>query len=258
MLVGCIGSDYHQRFTADLARYGIKSRVQQCRETGGFSLVYKNDRGDRDLRVLGIADPIREFPGGLSDIDAVLFGPILQETPAALIQAVREVTQAPFFLDPQGMLRRVNEQGDIEHFCNPELRTVAPYFEVIKANEKEAKVMTGISAREDAHGAAQALYEWGCKIAIVTIAEAGSVIYDGQTTVDIPAYATNAVDPTGAGDTYMAGFIHRYLEGERDLYTIGCFASAVASVMVENVGPDFPLSLQEAENRSQRLLTVGG
>ena len=39
-----------------------------------------------------------------------------------------------------------------------------------------------------------------------------------------------------------------------DLLAAGCFGSAVASVMVENSGPDFPLTLAEATTRQKKLL----
>jgi hypothetical protein len=44
-----------------------------------------------------------------------------------------------------------------------------------------------------------------------------------------------------------------YLRGA-DLLTSACFASAVASVMVEHTGPDFPLTLDEANRRTETLL----
>ena len=44
------------------------------------------------------------------------------------------------------------------------------------------------------------------------------------------------------------------LEKPHDLAAVGCFASAVASVMVENSGPDFPLTRQEADRRATHLL----
>jgi hypothetical protein len=47
----------------------------------------------------------------------------------------------------------------------------------------------------------------------------------------------------------------RYLETPDDLLACGCFASAVASVMVENSGPEFPLTRAEADRRTAVLLS---
>jgi sugar/nucleoside kinase (ribokinase family) len=255
-LVGRVGADFAGRFATDMHRYNIAHEIELCAETGGFSLVYYNERGDRTLKILGIADPIETFPARFAAADYLFFGPILQEVSLALIKQARQLTSAPFFLDPQGLLRRVKD-GQVEHFLNPEMREISPYFEVVKANEHEARVMTGLEPRQDPAGAARALHDYGCRIAIVTLAEAGSVIYDGRQVYRIPAYETIARDPTGAGDTYAGGFMYRYLQGRFDLWEIGCFASGVASVMVENSGPDFPLTLEEAERRTAVLVRNG-
>jgi sugar/nucleoside kinase (ribokinase family) len=80
----------------------------------------------------------------------------------------------------------------------------------------------------------------------------GSAIYDGNSYYRIPAYEVDAIDPTGAGDTYGAGFLIKYLETS-DLERAGYYGSCVSSVMVENVGPDFPLTRAEADRRFGEL-----
>jgi sugar/nucleoside kinase (ribokinase family) len=95
----------------------------------------------------------------------------------------------------------------------------------------------------------------GVRIAVVTLAERGSVVFDGNRMAHVPAYKVNAVDPTGAGDTYAAGFIHHYLR-TADPFEAGLFGSAVASVMVEHVGPDFPLTPECAQARFEYLRDV--
>src|SRR5581483_7305779 len=105
--------------------------------------------------------------------------------------------------DPQGLLRRIGPNRRIEHFYPPELAQIAPLFHVIKANELETEIITGINPRADGAEAARRLKALGCRIAIITLAEAGSLIDDGQQLHVIPAFPTDARDPTGAGDTYM-------------------------------------------------------
>lgn len=101
--------------------------------------------------------------------------------------------------------------------------------------------------------AARRLRELGCAIAIVTLAEAGSFIDSGKQQLRIPAYATLARDPTGAGDTYMAGFLYAYLAQPDDLYRAGCYGAATASIWIEHSGPDAPISLAEVERRVATL-----
>ena len=256
MLAGCVGDDFKAQFTADLARFGIDYEVYPSDMTGGFGLVY-DARGDRTLDVLGIANPVPQFPVAVAKADFVLLGPILGEISLGLAQKIRAATSAPILLDPQGFLRRIPGENRVEHYRNPEIDTVIPLCDIVKANEHEARLITGIDPYESEDAperAVKRLHEMGCKIAIVTLAADGSIIYDGQELIRVPAYATNAVDPTGAGDTYAGGFMTRYSEGDGSLREVGFFASCVASVMVENTGPDFPLTRAEADRRTRVLL----
>jgi sugar/nucleoside kinase (ribokinase family) len=252
-LVGTIGDDYQQRFVSDLQRYNVVGYVRSAAQTGGFRLVY-DDRGDRTLDVLGIAAPIEHVPDICARADAIIIGPILQETPYRLVEQIKAVSDAPLYLDPQGLMRRIGSTQRIEHYADPIIAQLAPLCHVIKANEVEARVLTGIDPREDAAAAVRALKTLGSHIAIVTIAEAGSIIDDGINQWRIPAYRTVAHDPTGAGDTYMAGFIHGHLQRPTDLFYAGVVGSATASIWIEHTGPDAPISLDEVLRRTEVLL----
>ncbi|MBC8075121.1 MAG: ribokinase, partial [Chloroflexales bacterium] len=152
------------------------------------------------------------------------------------------------------LLRRVDGNGRIEHYRNPQIDQIAPLCAVVKANELEARVITGVDPRIDGDTAVRRLKSLGCIIAIVTLADAGSLIYDGHTLHRIPAFATRAIDPTGAGDTYMAGFIDSYLQAPNDLYQAGCRGAACASIWIEYSGPDAPVTRDEVDRRSALLI----
>jgi sugar/nucleoside kinase (ribokinase family) len=253
VLVGRIGRDYHERFMADVQRYGVGASMQISEQTGGFRLIY-DARGDRTLDVLGVADPIEHVPDVCRQATAIIIGPILQETPTALIERIHTDSDARLFLDPQGLMRRIGSHGRIEHFNPPDLVRIAPMFHVIKANEMETEIITGVNPRQYGAEAARRLKALGCAIAIVTLAEAGSLIDDGEQQYIIPPYITEARDPTGAGDTYMAGFIHAYLRDSSDVYAAGCYGSATASIWIEHSGPNAPISIEEVERRASALL----
>ncbi len=253
MLIGNVGRDYYEQFVADAERYGMNHTMHISAATGGFRLVY-DQRGDRTLDVLGDAGPIRSVPAICAEADAIIIGPILQETSTELIERIYAMSNAPLFLDPQGLLRRLTPGGRIEHEKHPEFARIAPLCTVIKANEVEARVITGINPREDASATVRELRSFGCAIAIVTLAESGSIIDDGQSQYVIPAYPTDARDPTGAGDTYMAGFIYAYLQDTHNLYAAGCTGSATASIWIEHTGPDAPMSIEEVMRRTNTLL----
>ena len=253
-LVGTVGEDYKDILEADLRERKVDFHLLPSGQTGGFSLIYYDDHGNRELTLLGVADPIQAYTGGFEGVDFILIGPILGEVNADLVKKLRAETDLPILTDPQGLLRSQNE-GQIYHEMTRDFVEIAKVSTIVKANELETKVVTGIDPRIDPEGAVKALYGFGCKIAVTTIAEAGSIIYDGERLYPIPAFKTDAIDPTGAGDTYAAGFMVKYMENPHDLTAVGCFASSVASVMVENSGPDFPLTRAEADRRQAILLS---
>ena len=255
-LVGCIGPDFAESLRQSLKHYSIEAHICQSEESGGFSLIYYDELGNRTLDVLGRAAPIEDLPQDVvSAADGIIIGPILGETSPELIERVCMSAQGIVLLDPQGLLRRIDEAGRVVHRRTDGLDAVIASCDIVKANEVEARIITGINPRDSEEALEQAvrtLHSLGCDIAVVTMAADGSAIFDGETYFRIPAFAVDAVDPTGAGDTYGAGFLMKYLETS-DLEQAGYYGSCVASVMVENVGPDFPLTRAEADRRYTAL-----
>jgi len=250
-LVGSAGEDFAGQFEDDLKRFGICYQLLPSRQTGGFSLRYYGDHGERELTLLGEADPIATFSSEFLKADWIMLGPILREIDGELFAWIKKNSAAKIFLDPQGLLRGVRG-GKIYHESTPEVKKIISQVDVVKPNELETKVLTGIDPRIDPYTPAKEIKSWGPKVVIITLAELGSVIYDGVEFFEIPAYETKAVDATGAGDTYAGGFVTATVKGF-PLRKAGLFASSVASIMVENSGPDFPLSWEEALRRTEIL-----
>jgi sugar/nucleoside kinase (ribokinase family) len=90
---------------------------------------------------------------------------------------------------------------------------------------------------------------------IITLAERGSVLIHDSYECWVPAYKTNAVDPTGAGDVYGGAFVVEYLR-THDYVESALFASAASSLMVEQVGPDFKLNPTEVRRRKESIRTA--
>ena len=253
-LVGNVGDDFSARLKDDLNKRNVEFKLYHSEQTGGFQLEYYDDQGNRHLSILGQAGDIQfEILPELKDASLVLLGPILGEVSKNFGYQIREHTSAPIFLDPQGTLRK-SRDGKIAHEITDDFKELASISKVVKANELETETVTGVAPRSNPRKAVEALHKYGAEISILTLAEAGSIIFDGKNFFEIPPYTTNAIDPTGAGDTYAAGFCYQYLREPSNLLKAGCFGSSVASVMVENTGPDFPLTLDEAEQRATTLL----
>lgn len=256
-LVGAVGDDYKEKFIHDLSRFNIEYEIIPSRRTGGFSLIYYDDYGRRTLDLLGRADNVgRIDPLLYNGSKAVLIGPILGEVSFDNIREIRQNFNGLFFCDPQGLLRGADDSGRIYHEKVAGIEDVIAQFDIVKPNELEGEILTGIDCREDPYEAARIIKSWGPMVVIVTLAELGSLVYDGQEFIDITPYEVDLVDATGSGDVYMAGFTFEYLKTGGDLRRAGCFASATSSLMIEHVGPDFPMNEQMIRSRQEKLLAI--
>ena len=79
------------------------------------------------------------------------------------------------------------------------------------------------------------LRQMGPKIIVKTCGAKGCEIYSNEDKIIIDAIPTEAVDPTGAGDSYRAGFLSRFLNGE-SLEESAKFASSVSSFIIQHQG----------------------
>ena len=79
-----------------------------------------------------------------------------------------------------------------------------PLADVLTPNESETQLLTGIAPSSPAatRQAIEILQNQGARTVIVTQADAGCTIAVGDHHHHIPAFAIDAVDPTGAGDVF--------------------------------------------------------
>jgi len=105
------------------------------------------------------------------------------------------------------------------------------YVDIIFANEEEAKSFTG---QDDPEKALQIIAEYA-KVSIVKIGKEGSMILkDGETT-RVGIIKATALDTTGAGDLYAAGFLFAYLNNH-SLENAGKIGALLAGKVIEEMG----------------------
>jgi sugar/nucleoside kinase (ribokinase family) len=257
-LIGCMGRDFAERFRQDMINYGIEAQIENTsKQTGGFHLVY-DKTGDRTLDVIGVADKINRsnFPESFLESRFFLIGPILGEVDLELVEFIRSSTSATVFLDPQGLLRIIGNDGRIVHNCERNsFKRIASQVDFIKPNEHESETITG---ERDPVRALRQLSTLSDAVPIVTLAERGSLLLNDDELIRVPAYHTRALDPTGAGDVYAGSFITEYTRTGNSTEA-ALFASAAGSMMVEQVGPDFKITrtlVEERRGAIRNLLAV--
>ena len=112
------------------------------------------------------------------------------------------------------------------------------HLDYLVPNETEAEALTGMPIRgvDDARRCASTLLDTGIRRVILTMGAGGALVAGPDGIDHVPAFQVEAVDTTGAGDAYRAGFyagLHRKLPLER----CGLAGAAAASFAVEAKGP---------------------
>jgi sugar/nucleoside kinase (ribokinase family) len=74
------------------------------------------------------------------------------------------------------------------------------------------------------------------KLVVLKNGSEGCVVYKGDEKIQISAFHVEEIDPTGAGDSFCAGFISALNKG-MDLRAAGEFANAVGALAVTKKGP---------------------
>ena len=122
-------------------------------------------------------------------------------------------------------------------------------IDIVFANETEIKALYKTQSFSGAIDAARQ----DCPLVVVTRSEKGSVIVQGQDTIEVPAHPVNSViDVTGAGDLYAAGFLFGHTTG-KPLAQCARLGSLAAAEVISHVGARPEVNL-EAYAKEQGLL----
>jgi len=141
----------------------------------------------------------------------------------------------PFILDPAPARK-----------LNPGLLEMT---DVIKPNETEAGILTGIEVKDEktARKAAKRLFECGVKNVIITLGAKGAFLFNKETNGFFPAKKVKAVDSTAAGDAFVGGLAFCIASG-KTLSEAVSFANDVAALSVTKMGAQTSMpSMKEVE-----------
>lgn len=110
-------------------------------------------------------------------------------------------------------------------------RITKQYVDIIFANEEEAKSYTG---QDDPKKALEIIAEQ-VTVSVVKIGKEGSLILKDNQIEKVGIIKVKAIDTTGAGDLYAAGFLYGYLNG-LTLKQSGEIGSLLAGKVIEVMG----------------------
>ena len=216
----------------ELTGKGLNVEIIPSKKTVYFENSYGKNQNNRTQRVLAKADPFTVEK--IQHIEAKIFhlGSLLSDDFS--LDVIKYLSKKGILsVDAQGYLREVRGENVYPiDWC--EKKEALKYVHILKVNEHEAKVLTGL---DDYQAAARQLAEWGVKEVLLTLGSEGSIIYAENSFYYIPAYPPKeVVDATGCGDTYMLGYLYMRNKGV-SYEEAGCFAAALSTVKLEKSGP---------------------
>ena len=128
-------------------------------------------------------------------------------------------------------LHRLSFAGTIGH-----LNALEPFLaaaDLLLPTVDEAHAITG-EKRDDR--AVKALGTKANAVVVLKKGSSGCSIYQAGGRLDVPGFAVDEIDPTGAGDCFSAGFIAG-LDAGWTLEKIGRYANASGALAVTKMGP---------------------
>ena len=127
-------------------------------------------------------------------------------------------------------------------------RFIPEYVDILFANEDEAKAYTNKLPAEALNEMAKQV-----EVAVVKVGKEGSWVQSGENSVKIDIAPVNAIDTTGAGDQYAAGFLSGYLNNQ-GLEQCGKLGSLLAGKVIKNYGARIPDELWHDIHKSVKSI----
>lgn len=231
-MIGCVGDDgFAEQLLANLKAEGVDtshvSRKQNT--TSGVAVVMVEESGENAILVVPGANglvgnaELEQARRVICESDVLLMQlEVPMETVIAAASIAREAG-VPVILDPAPAPSNVPE----------ELLNV----DLICPNQSEAAALSGrpVDSLEEAVASIQDLTTLGPRQAVITMAEQGAVVIDGETVKTVPAFEISTVDSTAAGDAFAAGLAVKLAE-KSTLIEAARFASAAGALAASGAG----------------------
>jgi ribokinase len=226
--IGRVGDDADGAYLRfEMAKEGVDTRgIEVARGRTGSAIVLVDPGGERSMYVHpGVNDALSLTPENLSYVKSAKCLHLSSFVGETVIDVQREIldrSKAEISFAP-GMLY-VRRGLDT-------LSGIVSNARVVFLNRDEIGILTGSGYRK---GAGE-LNDVGAEIVVVTLGGDGCYIRTSDAEVSIPGFSARAVDTTGAGDAFCAGFLYGLLADE-PLGVCGRLGNFVAAKCIGAVG----------------------
>lgn len=248
--IGKIGDDeLGLLFKSDEEQYGVKCNLLKGKNSSGRSMVFVTEaNAERTFAVyLGAAlelVPEDLKPEYFEGYDYFHIEGYLVQNQDLIRKAVEMAKAAGCIISIDMASYNVVESNDA--FLHD---IVDKYVDIVFANESESKAFTKL---DDPRAALDKISEL-CETVIVKVGKDGSWVKKGDEVHFIEPWPGIAIDATGAGDTYAAGFLYAHSLG-LPLKACGEVGSIIAAKVVEVIGTKIDIPRWKAAKEEIRAL----
>jgi len=238
-----LGNDiFAEQSLKNFKKEGVNTKyvIQTEEAPSGVALITVDDAGNNVIVVAPGAnqmlspDDVKKAESDISSSGALV---AQLEIPLETVEFAAQLANdsgVPFILDPAPAQK-----------LGPELLKMV---DVLKPNETEAQILTGIevtSNRDSARRAAKKLLEYGVKSVILTMGAKGFLLANDDKMEFVPAVKVNAIDATAAGDAFTGSLAVGIAQG-KTLADAASFANYVAALSVTKMGAQSSMPTREA------------
>ena len=248
-VVAVVGDDFPQEYMDSLISKGINLeglQIKKGEKSFFWAGKYHNNMNSRDTLVTDLnvlADFKPMIPNSYQDCEYLMLGNL---TPQVQIEAIQGLKNRPKLV----VMDTMNFWMDV---AMDDLKKVLTLVDVLCINDEEARQLSG---QYSLRTAAKLIMAMGPKTLIIKKGEHGALLFQDTKMFYCPALPLEEVfDPTGAGDTFVGGFIG-YLAQTNDISFENMrkaivYGSAMASFCVEKFGTErlFEVTASDLEAR---------
>jgi len=119
----------------------------------------------------------------------------------------------------------------LSSFGLKKLKQIIQRTHILFLNKKEVELLTKMNIKDGI----RFIRELEVPIIVVTMGKYGATVYTSDEIIETPAETVKALDTTGAGDTFAAGFLAAYIK-DQALKECLIYGNHVAAKSVENIG----------------------
>ena len=230
-MIGAVGNDNMGEFLlAEAVKYGLDvSHVKRSSVSSGMGCVHALEDG----RVFATINRGANYDINTKDID--MAGELFSQSKILILQ-----NEIPHEVNIYAAKKAKSYGLKVLYNAAPSFtdrREVLPLSDVVIVNEVEASEYLGVkissvddAVREGLKVSASMSNTW-----VITMGGQGSVICSEGKSEIVRPYKVDAIETTGAGDSYIGGLGYALLQG-MDIFTAAKFATKCSAVTVCGIG----------------------